>query len=119
MARSMEGFELPNTRSQLRRAVERVLAFHSGAVLLDECEHMVDDSYERLGKSAGSGIPNPDQGTPSPLPNTARVVRRRRFDWKPRLALLRAIARGPTIALNGVVQPSNPAVAVEKPLTER
>ncbi len=48
----------------------------------------------------------------APAPKPAR---RRGFGWKPRIALVGAVAAAATaIALSGAVQPTNPAWAVEK-----
>ncbi|GAA4727479.1 arsenate reductase/protein-tyrosine-phosphatase family protein [Phytohabitans rumicis] len=52
MPRDLEQFELLNTRSQLRRAAEHAFAFYRGAISREECQQVIDDSYELLGKSA-------------------------------------------------------------------
>lgn len=47
--------------------------------------------------------------------NVAPTPVRRRFGWKPRVALVGALAAAATaVAVSGVVQPTNPAWAVEK-----
>ncbi|MBM7785952.1 hypothetical protein [Tenggerimyces flavus] len=47
--------------------------------------------------------------------NAAPAPKRRRFGWKPRIALVGAVAAAATaIAVSGVVQPASPAWAVEK-----
>jgi protein-tyrosine-phosphatase len=52
MARNLEEFELLNTQSQLRRAAMHAFDYYGGAIPLPECQAVVEESYELLGRSA-------------------------------------------------------------------
>lgn len=52
MARDIEQFDLLNTRSQLRRAARHAYDFYRGAIPLERCEAVVQESYELLNRTA-------------------------------------------------------------------
>lgn len=52
MVRDIEQLDLLNTRSQLRRAAQHAFDFYRGAIPLDRCEAVVQESYELLGRTA-------------------------------------------------------------------
>jgi arsenate reductase (thioredoxin) len=52
MGRNIEEFELLNTRSQLRRAAMHAYDYYRGAIRVEECQAVVDESYDLLGRSA-------------------------------------------------------------------
>lgn len=52
MARNIEEFELLNTQSQLRRAAMHAFDYYGGAIPLPECQAVVEESYELLGRTA-------------------------------------------------------------------
>lgn len=52
MARDIEQLDLLNTSSQLRRAALHAFDFYRGAIPLDRCEAVVQESYELLGRTA-------------------------------------------------------------------
>jgi protein-tyrosine-phosphatase len=52
MGRNIEEFELLNTRSQLRRAAMHAFDYYRGAIPLPECQAVVEESYELLGRTA-------------------------------------------------------------------
>jgi arsenate reductase (thioredoxin) len=52
MARDIEQFDLLNTRSQLRRAARHAFGYYQGAIPLDQCEAVVQESYDLLDRTA-------------------------------------------------------------------
>lgn len=52
MGRSLEDFQLLNIQSQLRRAASHAFTFYLGAIPVEECQAVVDESYELLDKTA-------------------------------------------------------------------
>lgn len=52
MARNIEEFELLNTGSQLRRAAMHAHVYYDGVIPLPECQSVVEESYELLGRTA-------------------------------------------------------------------
>jgi arsenate reductase len=52
MGRNLEEFELLNTQSQLRRAAMHAFDYYAGAIPVEECQAVVDESYELLGRTA-------------------------------------------------------------------
>jgi len=52
MARDIEQFELLNTGSQLRKAARHGFEFYRGAIPLDQCEAVVQESYDLLNRNA-------------------------------------------------------------------
>lgn len=52
MGRDIESLELLNTRSQLRRAAMHAFDYYRGAIPLEECESVVQESYDLLERSA-------------------------------------------------------------------
>jgi hypothetical protein len=52
MGRDIEKFELLNTRSQLRRAARHAFGFYRGAIPLERCESVVQESYDLLDRTA-------------------------------------------------------------------
>jgi arsenate reductase len=52
MVRDIEQLDLLNTSSQLRRAALHAFDFYQGAIPLERCEAVVQESYELLGRSA-------------------------------------------------------------------
>jgi ArsR family transcriptional regulator len=52
MPNSLEDFGLLNTASQLRRAGEHAFAYYRGAIAREECDQVVQESYDLLAKTA-------------------------------------------------------------------
>lgn len=52
MRRNIEEFELLNTASQLRRAAMPAFDYYRGAIPLLDCQAIVEESYELLGRTA-------------------------------------------------------------------
>lgn len=52
MRRNIEDFELLNTASQLRRAAVHAFDYYRGAIPLEDCQSIVQESYELLGQTA-------------------------------------------------------------------
>lgn len=52
MVRDIEQFELLNTRSQLRKAARHAFEFYRGAIPLEQCEAVVQESYDLLDRTA-------------------------------------------------------------------
>ena len=52
MGRNIEEFELLNTRSQLRRAAMHAFDYYRGAIPMDACQAVVQESYDLLGETA-------------------------------------------------------------------
>ncbi|RZT85644.1 protein-tyrosine-phosphatase [Pseudonocardia sediminis] len=52
MGRDIEEFELLNTASQLRRAAVHAFDYYRGAIPIEDCQSIVEESYELLGQSA-------------------------------------------------------------------
>ena len=52
MGHNLEEFELLNIRSQLQRAAMHAFNFYRGAIPLAECQAVVEESYELLGRTA-------------------------------------------------------------------
>lgn len=52
MRRNIEDFELLNTASQLRRAAAHAFDYYRGAIPIEDCQSIVEESYELLGQTA-------------------------------------------------------------------
>lgn len=52
MSRDIEQFDLLNTRSQLRRAARHAFDYYRGAIPLERCEAVVQESYDLLERTA-------------------------------------------------------------------